>query len=85
MVGISVDYRRQDLLNYIAENKIDYPQIDNGPDLSAGVVGELGVDQAPYAILVDPHGTIVNSGGNAEEIQSLLEEALPKPALPTGK
>ena len=36
MVGLSMDYRKQDLLNYIAANQVPYPQVYNGSDLTEG-------------------------------------------------
>lgn len=81
MVGISVDYRRQDLLAYLKENTIKWPQVYNGPNLWSGVAAELGVEASPYTILVDPRGMVVSLGSNADELFSLLDDALPKAGI----
>ena len=78
LVGISTDYRKQDLLAYLEKNGIAWPQVLNGPDLSAGIAADLGIEKSPEAILVDPAGRIVSIGQSASEIWSLLEARLPE-------
>jgi len=78
MVGLSVDYRKQDLLNYMVANQVGYPQVFNGPDLTEGLAGQLGIDQAPVAILVDPAGRVLSIGKGADEIWSFLDSHLPE-------
>ena len=77
MVGISTDYRKVDLLNYLKSHDIQFLQYYHGPNLYKGVTAELGIDRAPLAILVDSTGTIVSIGKSAEELWSFLEENLP--------
>ena len=78
MVGISTDFREEDLLDYVSRNQISYPQIYNGPDLSAGPLAELGIDRSPLAILVDATGTVVSVGDGAADIWSFLDNNLPQ-------
>ncbi len=78
MLGISVDYRKDDLISYIEANKITYPQVYNGADLSEGAAGELGIDRWPQGILVDPTGTVISTGKSATELWSFLDSNLPK-------
>lgn len=78
MVGISTDFREEDLLDYVTRNQISYPQIYNGPDLSAGPLAELGIDRSPLAILVDATGTVVSVGDAAADIWSFLDSNLQK-------
>jgi hypothetical protein len=78
MIGISTDYRKDDLISYIERNQITYPQIYNGPDLSEGALAELGINQSPIAILVDATGTVVSIGNGAADIWSFLDSNLPR-------
>jgi peroxiredoxin len=77
MVGVSMDYRKEDLERYLVENKIDYPQIFNGPDATQGVAAELGLVNWPAATLVDAAGVVVKTGESAAEIWSFLDANLP--------
>lgn len=77
MAGIAVDYRRQDLLNYLAAHPAEYPQVFSGADLLTGVAAELGITESPTTILVNPQGRITAMGKSGEELWSLLEEILP--------
>ena len=78
MVGVSMDYRKEDLERYLDENKIAYPQIFNGPDATQGIAAELGLVSWPAATLVDAAGVVVKTGESAAEIWSFLDANLPK-------
>lgn len=77
MVGISVDYQRQDLTTYLDTKKIAYPQVYNGPNLWEGVTAELGITQVPLAILVDGSGAVVSAGQSADWMWTFLDANLP--------
>ena len=78
MIGISTDYRRDDLAQYVRAHDIQFPQIYNGPDLSEGIATDIGVDRSPLAILVDAGGAVVSVGKSADELRSFLDARLPK-------
>lgn len=78
MVGISTDYRSEDLNEYVRSHSMEFPQIYNGPDLSEGIAAELGVERSPLAVLVDPGGVVVSVGKSADELWTFLDARLPK-------
>jgi len=78
MVGVSMDYRKEDLERYLDENKIAYPQVFNGPDATEGVAAALGLVSWPAATLVDAAGVVVKTGESGAEIWSFLDANLPK-------
>ena len=77
MVGISTDYRKGDLEEYLRSHQTAIPQVFNGPDLGEGLTGELGVAQSPLAILVDATGRITSVGESADSLWSFLDKTLP--------
>ena len=78
MIGISTDYRREDLIEYVRAHSIAFPQVFNGPDLSEGLLADIGVDRSPLAILVDDRGRVVSVGKRADELTTFLDTALAK-------
>lgn len=77
MVGVSTDYRKEDLSRYLKTRGIDYPQVYNGPQLWEGITAKLGIDHVPASILVDDTGTVVLIDREAEVIWSFLDRNLP--------
>lgn len=77
MVGISTDYRKVDLLNFLEENEVPCPQVFHGPDLYQGLTARLGIESVPTAILVDSRGAVVSIGNDASQLWSFLDRNLP--------
>ena len=78
MVGISTDYRREDVVGFVEEHSVGFPQIFDGPDMLTGVTAELGVTRSPVALLVDSTGTVVSMGQSADALWSYLDAHLPE-------
>lgn len=77
MVGISTDYRKVDLLNFLEENEVPFPQVFHGPDLYQGLTARLGIEAVPTAILIDSRGAVVSVDHDANQLWSFLDRNLP--------
>lgn len=78
MVGVAVEPHLDSVINYLQSNSMQFPQVYNGPDITEGVTGQLGIHQAPLAVLVDAQGRVVSVGKSSSEIWSFLDAHLPK-------
>ncbi|MBN2577461.1 MAG: redoxin domain-containing protein [Pirellulales bacterium] len=76
VLGINVDPNRQDLEEYLKENKLPWPQIFEEGGLDSPPANQLGILTVPTMILVDPQGRVVNRNIQASEIEKELKKLI---------
>ena len=61
-VGVNLDNDREQMVRYITENKISWPQIVTAGGWQTPIVSEFGLPSIPAIFLVNPRGEIVEEG-----------------------
>lgn len=71
-VGFIKENDRDNLINYVNEEKMNYPSLYNGKSVAT----EYGIRSAPTFLIIDKSGTIIyaQSSFNKEEIINLIEK-----------
>ena len=76
VLGVSLDEDKQEWIDAIKKDGLNWPQISDLKQWGSAVVGTYGFDGIPYNVLVDPQGNIIASELRGEALQSKLAEVL---------
>ena len=76
IIGVSLDGRLQDLSEYLAENRLPWPQIFEEGGLDNRLANELGIVTVPTMILVDKEGKVVSRNVQANEVERELKKLI---------
>jgi peroxiredoxin len=76
IIGVSVDTNKNDWLNAVADDNIEYVQISDLLGFESPVANTYGVINIPRMVLVHTSGTILLITGRASDIESYLEHRL---------
>lgn len=79
LIGVSLDSRQEDLLDYLKQNRLPWKQIFEPGGLDSRLANELGVLTLPTMLLVDAKGKVVNRNIHVTELESDLATRLAKP------
>jgi peroxiredoxin len=74
IIGVNLDYTRQELLGYLEENRLPWPQLYEAGGFEGRYAKELGVVTVPLMLLVGPDGTVVSDNIQAAEIEEALKQ-----------
>jgi peroxiredoxin len=85
VVGVSLDYSREELIAYLKENpQLRWKQIFEPGGFENRLATEMGVITSPLMVLVDDKGQVVNANVQAaelgEQLQKLLDARVAKKA-----
>jgi thiol-disulfide isomerase/thioredoxin len=91
IVGVSLDPDRQALVQYVAANRIDWPQVffaeQEQPGRTSPLALQYGVQAIPDTLLVDGEGKIVARGLRGDALEHAVQDLLAgrgAPAATTG-
>jgi thiol-disulfide isomerase/thioredoxin len=76
IIGVNLDSNAQEMANYLAENRMPWPQIREEGGLDSRPANELGILTLPTMILVDQQGRVVNRNVQAAELESEIRKLL---------
>lgn len=76
IIGVSLDATRKDLLDYLAENKLPWPQIFEEGGLDSRPANQLGILTLPTMILIDAQGKVVNRNVQTTELDAAIKKLL---------
>jgi TolA-binding protein/peroxiredoxin len=75
-VGVNLDSEKKALDNYLAENRLPWPQLYEPGSLDGRLANELGILTLPTMILIDRKGRVVNRNLNINELEAELKKYL---------
>ncbi len=76
VIGVSLDNSRKDLADYLAENRLPWPQIFEKGGLDSRPANQLGILTLPTMILLDQQGKVVNRNVQTSELASELKKLI---------
>lgn len=76
IVGVNLDYTRDQLVAYLKENRLPWKQLYEEGGFDGRLATEMGVVTVPLMVLVGPQGKVVSSNIQAAEIEHELRELL---------
>ena len=77
VIGISLDDKKQDLLSFVNEHKIEWSQYFDGLGADTKFAKQFGIEEIPTFWLVDKQGTLRDIEGTenlAQKVEKLLAE-----------
>ena len=76
VIGVSLDYQRDDIAGFLAENPLPWPQVWEEGSLDGRPANQLGIVTVPTAILVDGEGKVVSRNVRIAELEAELKKLL---------
>ncbi len=76
LIGVSLDTNRQTLDDYLATNKLPWPQLFEPGGLDSRYADELGILTLPTMILIDDNGKVINRNIHISELDRELRGKL---------
>lgn len=80
IIGVNLDSRRQDLMDYLAEHPLPWPQIFEQGGLDSRPANELGIITVPTMILIDRDGKVVRRAIDVAELDRELRKLIGSPS-----
>lgn len=74
IIGVNLDYTRSDLMAYLKENRLPWPQLYEAGGFESRFARELGVVTVPLMMLIGPDGNVINNNIQAAEIDDALNK-----------
>ena len=76
ILGVNLDGAAKEMADYLAENRLPWPQIREEGGLDSRPANELGILTLPTMILVDQQGRVVNRNVQITELEGELKKLL---------
>ena len=76
IIGVNLDYSRAELLAYLKENRLPWPQLYEAGGFESRYAKEMGVVTVPMMMLVGPDGKVASNNIQAAEIEVALKKLL---------
>lgn len=80
VIGVSLDESREKLKDFIAAQKMTWPQYFDGQGWGNKLASKYGIQSIPATILLDGEGKIIGRNLRGEELEQAVAKALGKPA-----
>jgi len=74
IIGVNLDSSLEQMANYLAENRLPWPQIFEEGGLDSRPANELGVLTLPTMILIDQQGRVVDRNVQVAELDGALKK-----------
>jgi thiol-disulfide isomerase/thioredoxin len=74
IIGVNLDYRRNDVVEYLNEHRLPWKQLYEPGGFDGRLAADLGVITVPLIILVGPDGKVISSNIRAQEIEAELKK-----------
>lgn len=78
IAGISLDKDKSKLTDFIAKNKMPWPQYFDGKEWGGELIAKYGIDAIPATFLIDAEGRIVARDLRGKALEEQLEKLLKK-------
>lgn len=76
VLGVNLDSRKDDVLAYLKQNPLPWPQLYEPGGLDSRLANELGILTLPTMILVDEKGNVANRNLHVTQVESELKQRL---------
>ena len=76
IVGVNLDYTRNELLIYLKSNKLPWKQLYEKGGFDSRLATEMGIVTVPLLVLIDQEGKVASSNIQAAEIDTELKKLL---------
>ncbi|NQU24693.1 MAG: redoxin family protein [Candidatus Nealsonbacteria bacterium] len=77
VIGVSLDNNAKDLTDYLAENRLPWPQIYESGGLDSEPANQLGILSLPTMLLIDKEGKVVNRNVRTDQLEAELKKLIP--------
>jgi len=74
IIGINLDYSRKELLAYLKDNSLPWPQLYEAGGFESRYAKEMGVVTVPLMMLVGADGKVISGNIQAAEIEEALKK-----------
>jgi len=76
VIGVSLDYKQDDLTAFLAENRLPWPQIWEEGALDSPPANQLGIVTLPTMLLLDRAGKVVSRNVRIAELDTEVKKLL---------
>lgn len=74
IVGVNLDYQRDDMLSYLKESRLPWPQLHEPGGFEGRYAQEMGVVTVPLMLFIGPDGKVIDDGIEASEIEEAFKK-----------
>ncbi len=74
IIGVNLDYSRNEVLAYLKENRLPWPQLYEAGGFESRYAKEMGIVTVPLMMLVGPDGKVISDNIQAAEIEDALKK-----------
>lgn len=74
IIGVNLDYSRDEVLAYLKENRLPWPQLYEAGGFESRYAKEMGIVSVPLMMLVGPDGKVISDDIQAAEIEDALKK-----------
>lgn len=76
VIGVNLDYTRQEAADYLKSNPLRWPQIYEAGGFDSRLANEMGVNILPLMVVVDADGKVANRSVQAAELETELKKVM---------
>lgn len=76
VIGVNLDYTRQEAADYLKSNPLRWPQIYEAGGFDSRLANEMGVNILPLMVVVDADGKVSNRSVQAAELETELKKVM---------
>lgn len=74
IVGVNLDYSREEMLSYLKESRLQWPQLYESGGFESRYAQEMGVVTVPLMLFIGPDGKVINDNIQAAEIEEAFKK-----------
>ncbi len=74
IVGVNLNYSRDELLSYLKDTRLPWPQLYESGGFESRYAKEMGVVTVPLMMLIGPDGKVISDNIQAAEIEEALKK-----------
>ncbi|QDS99934.1 thioredoxin-like domain-containing protein [Adhaeretor mobilis] len=76
VIGVNLDYTRQEVEQYLKSNPLKWPQVYESGGFDSRLANEMGVNILPLMMVVDANGKVSNRSVQAAELETELKKVM---------
>ena len=81
VIGVNLDSKQKNLTDYLAENKLPWPQIFEEGGLDSRPANHFGILTLPLMVLVDKEGKVVDRNVQVSELEEAVKKLIGNPSV----
>ncbi len=74
IISVNLDYSRDEVLTYLKENRLPWPQLYEAGGFESRYAKEMGIVTVPLMMLIGPDGKVISDNIQAAEIEDALKK-----------